>query len=269
MRDRLIGGGILVVLMLGLTLYFQQLGIFFLFLIALIIGLYEFYNILIPKASPVTRIWGITCASLIYASAFLGDESSILGLIFLTVMGTFAWKIVSKEDHVESFKQFSILTTSYVYLALGLSFFPLAAAQENGVYWVLLIYVATWAADSSAYLIGRTWGKTKIAPNLSPGKSLEGTVGSVLGCILAVLLVKFTLLSEIRMVDGLILGFLLAVVGAVGDLMESLIKRAGSVKNSGNIILGHGGVLDRLDSLVVNAPAVYFYLVLVILPRGT
>ena len=134
----------------------------------------------------------------------------------------------------------------------------------NGRDWVLLALFATFATDTAAYFVGRLIGRTKITPAISPGKTLEGSLGGIAAGVAAVLALNWAL--DIGAGAEIIpLAFLLPVVAEIGDLAESLIKRGAGVKDASRVIPGHGGFLDRLDSLLFTIPLVYYYLTWIVL----
>lgn len=140
---------------------------------------------------------------------------------------------------------------------LGLSFAWLALARmrldwEQGQYAVLYALLIVWVADSGAYFAGRQWGTTKLAPAISPGKTWAGLWGGLGACALLALVVGYW--RELGLISLLAVTLAAAVYSVVGDLVESLAKRHAGVKDSGNLIPGHGGVLDRFDSLLAAAP---------------
>jgi phosphatidate cytidylyltransferase len=125
----------------------------------------------------------------------------------------------------------------------------------HGRAWVFFVLVVIMAGDISAYFVGRRFGTKKLAPDISPGKTVEGAVGYVLGSVLAGYLMGISLAMGLSWIELVILSALLSVLGQLGDLFESWIKRAFAVKDSGTLLPGHGGLLDRLDSLIF--PAVF------------
>lgn len=149
-------------------------------------------------------------------------------------------------------------------LYVGLCAGHLAALRElpNGLWWLALALVPTWLADSGAYFVGRRFGKHKLAPVISPGKTWEGYLGGVAAGALAGAALGAA--SPLGMAHGLACGLLVSALGVLGDLAESLFKRQANAKDSGNIIPGHGGVFDRIDSLLWAGVLVYFYWLLVI-----
>jgi phosphatidate cytidylyltransferase len=134
----------------------------------------------------------------------------------------------------------------------------------NGRDWVLLAIFATFATDTAAYFVGRLFGGTKIAPAISPGKTLEGSLGGIAGGIAAVLVLNWALDAGAG-AEIVGLAALLPLVAEIGDLAESVIKRSAGVKDASHAIPGHGGFLDRLDSILFTVPLVYYYLTWLVL----
>jgi phosphatidate cytidylyltransferase len=169
---------------------------------------------------------------------------------------------------------FCLLYTGLAFIAL-----PTLRAQPNGASLVTFLLLVVWFGDTAAYYIGRTWGRHKLAPKLSPGKSWEGAVGSVAGSLAAagILLGLASLqqrsdflatvfqrwdIATLTYPDQewywLVLAVIVNVAGQVGDLAESALKRSANVKDSGNLLPGHGGVLDRIDALLLAAPVLWY-----------
>jgi len=134
----------------------------------------------------------------------------------------------------------------------------LSAVEAFGTTMMLLALV--WTADSAAYFVGRAVGKTPLAPTLSPNKTWEGSFASVPGAVLVAVIFKLSWLTFLSWTDVIALSLIAVAWGQVGDLAESALKRSAGVKDSGSILPGHGGMLDRLDSLIVVVPLYYLYL---------
>ncbi|SFR01668.1 phosphatidate cytidylyltransferase [Desulfoscipio geothermicus DSM 3669] len=155
----------------------------------------------------------------------------------------------------------SVTFLSIMYLGLFLYFF-LLSTLDNGWIWLIVMLVCTWANDTAAYLVGRQWGRRRLAPAVSPGKTVEGAVGGVSGSIMAAFLVTL-FYPALPVGDLLVLGALAGLAAQVGDLVESAIKRQACIKDAGRLIPGHGGILDRFDSMLFTAPLVYYYVGLI------
>ncbi len=131
---------------------------------------------------------------------------------------------------------------------------------NNGGILIISIFTSIWICDSAAYFIGTAIGKHKLFPRVSPNKSWEGAIAGFVFSVLAMIAAQYFVLSFISVKEAVIIGIIVGSIGQLGDLVESLIKRDAGVKDSSSIIPGHGGILDRFDSLLFTAPAVYLYL---------
>jgi phosphatidate cytidylyltransferase len=160
-----------------------------------------------------------------------------------------------------------------IWIVYPLTLIPLLWKQEDGPALLLFLMVCVWAGDIAALYIGRTFGKHKLAPRLSPGKTWEGAIASIIGSILVAALVVY--LSDTLNARGntilhiseplwqsLVLAAIINIAAQLGDLLESAIKRGAGVKDSGTILPGHGGILDRIDALLLAAPVLWFTLLL-------
>ena len=148
-----------------------------------------------------------------------------------------------------------------LYIGVTLSTVVSVRSLPAGEWLALFLAVVTWASDSGAYYAGTLWGKHLLIPSISPKKTVEGVFGGLLLAILAALVAQVWFTSQLSSTDALLLGILITISGLVGDLFESVIKRRQGVKDSGGILPGHGGMLDRLDSLLFTAPTFYYYVI--------
>jgi len=148
-----------------------------------------------------------------------------------------------------------------IYLGFLLRFIYLLRDRPPGFYLLILFLLGTFASDTVAYFVGKLWGERRIFPKISPGKTLEGTLFSPLGGIAGAVFTAF--IFQQPLLPVIPLGFLISIFALVGDLFESIFKREAQQKDSSKLIPGHGGFLDRLDSLLFTAPVVYFYSILV------
>ena len=145
----------------------------------------------------------------------------------------------------------------------GMSFVTPIETFDLGAAMVWVMFIGTWASDSFAYFAGRAFGSHKLAPAISPNKTIEGFLGGLVGTIAAVAGLGYLLSMPLTHMAGL--GAAIAILGTLGDLVESLMKRHTGIKDSGAIIPGHGGIWDRFDSVLFTAPLVYYYTVYVVL----
>lgn len=150
------------------------------------------------------------------------------------------------------------IITAFVYITLLL--LPQWAIMLKGWQWIILLYSTVWAGDSLAFYIGTYFGKRKLCPEVSPNKTIEGAFGSVAGGMFGALFIGSLLLKDTGTNQLLIIGSVIGAVTIVGDLVESMFKRDAGVKDSGSIIPGHGGMLDKIDGSLFAGPALYLLL---------
>jgi len=146
-----------------------------------------------------------------------------------------------------------------LYLGLTLGTLSMTRLLPLGEWLIFFLLLVTWASDTGAYLVGTLYGRHRLAPTISPKKTVEGLVGGLIAAIIAGYAARWWFLPELSGLDCLILATLLTITGLWGDLTESAMKRSVGMKDSGGILPGHGGMLDRLDSLLFTAPVFYYY----------
>jgi phosphatidate cytidylyltransferase len=184
-----------------------------------------------------------------------------LCLVVLVSFGTYC---VAPKKTVEGVAAKIALTAlGVLYVGTFGALIGLLRDRTYGVFWVFALLGMTWLNDTLAYFFGHKFGRHKLAPMISPGKTTEGFVGGYLGTLTGFVLFWKLLPNDVTLVQGLALTLLVGLFGPLGDLCESLIKRSFYVKDSGNIIPGHGGMLDRIDALLFTAPVVYAFAALV------
>ncbi len=231
-------------------------------LMVAIIAMIAFYEILNMAEIPFFSWQGIvgllTMLSQLlpsYILALLPQGIDYMTLYFAGVAALLIIMVFKPEEL--NFESVAVLTLAAVYVGRG--FHLLIETRLLGFLPILYILIMVWGNDTFAYLIGRQIGRTPLAPKVSPNKTIEGSIGGILGaflCSSAVL--YFSNQFGLTILDNLILAIVLGLIGQVGDLVESSIKRHYQVKDSGNIMPGHGGFLDRFDSLLLVLPMFYF-----------
>ena len=208
---------------------------------------------------------GILCITLYYAVMyFVQDTSYSMPLVILMLIALmFVYVFGFSKYHANQ-----VMNTYFalIYAPVMLSFVFLTRQLENGIYLVWMIFISSWISDTCAYLVGVMIGKHKLAPVLSPKKSIEGAVGGVAGAALVGALfgayLDNVLLLENFAVILAIVGGVGSVISQVGDLAASAIKRNHEIKDYGKLIPGHGGIMDRFDSVIFTAPITYFLIIM-------
>jgi phosphatidate cytidylyltransferase len=183
-------------------------------------------------------------------------------LFFVFVLGLTCITLWTKRPLVETLPSAGISSSALLLVAFPLSFaVSLHRVPTYGPRLLLLALAITWAADTTAYFVGRAIGKHPLAPHISPKKTWEGAAGSMAGSLIVAY--GFSYWIKMPLVHLLIMAVLGNIAGQMGDLLESACKRSAGVKDSGGLLPGHGGVLDRIDALILCIPVIWYYLVLV------
>lgn len=185
-------------------------------------------------------------------------------MIIIPVVCLFLVYLVHHEKI--NYEEIFFMTTAIVVLPYAINCITSIYMLENGEYLILIPMIASWASDSLAYFVGKNLGKHKLAPKISPNKTVEGSIGGILGGIIGMLIFGFITNSIIGIPVLLlvIIGGLGSIIGQIGDLCFSMMKRQTGIKDYSNLIPGHGGILDRFDSIIFNAPIALALLKLVI-----
>lgn len=260
--------GIFLVIILGVTMLCGGWVLFGATLLISIIGFNELIRAtnVRPDASKICGVEmvgyiGILAYYIILA--FPQAKPFLMAPILLTIMCMMLVYVLTFPKYHAS--QPMAATFSFIYAPVLLSYIYQTRMMENGIYVVWLVFIASWVCDTAAYFVGVLFGKHKLAPVLSPKKSIEGAVGGVCGAALFGFLYAFVLYKlGVTFVEGDVLRAfpIIAAVGSVlsqiGDLAASGIKRNNDIKDYGKLIPGHGGIMDRFDSVIVTAPLIYY-----------
>lgn len=212
------------------------------------------------KDKALDFIFLISGASLPALSFFFGT-AAFLPALLASVFVLFTWSILKGGDLKEASYLVSFKALGLIYVAIPLSFLIPLRGLGSGQWWILFLLVVIWANDTFAYFTGKNLGRRKLAPAISLGKTIEGAIGGLTGGVIAAFIFDSSLGMGMGMAKVAVLSLLIGVIGIIGDLAESLLKRGAGVKDSGSIIPGHGGVLDRIDSLIFPIPMLYFILI--------
>ena len=195
----------------------------------------------------------------IYLAVLYGPE----GTLALALAGSAIWVLLSTLFRAgpvdDAANTIGRLVLGLVYVPGLIVFIPLVRRLPDGLGWVFLMLVITWLGDSGAYFAGRLFGKHKLYEKISPKKTWEGAIGGALTAVAGAFIVRAVGMSQLTVLDCVLLGVIVDGFGVVGDLTESMLKRSFGVKDSGWIMPGHGGILDRIDALLFTAPVLFLY----------
>ena len=254
MATRIVTGAVLAVLAVVMVVH-GGLVYFFVMLALSLIGLNEFFR-LVKRYRPLPLAGFIAVAVMMYM-AWFRTPFGLLGAIALAVLLVAILGLLIGPKRGVSVRM-AVTLLGILYLGLGFSALLMLRRLDVGAAAVLTVVFGTWAGDTMAYFTGKYFGSTPMAPRLSPKKTWEGFAGGAIGTILLVVFIG--LYTNLGPGDSLLLGAVIAVVGPLGDLFESLVKRDVQSKDSGRGLPGHGGVLDRFDALLWASVAAYFLL---------
>ncbi len=208
--------------------------------------------------------WGMLFGGAVALTVLLVPAPEAALWLSLLVIILFASVLVSQGPLAERLSRISWTLLGGLYIGYLVPQIALLFALPDGRAWVAFVLVVIMAGDSSAYFIGKHFGKRKLAPTLSPNKTVEGAVGYLFGSMVIGVAARSVLALPAGLIEVALLALTLSVLGQIGDLFESLIKRAFTVKDAGELLPGHGGVLDRLDSLIFPVVLATFYLKVVV-----
>jgi phosphatidate cytidylyltransferase len=236
-----------------------------------ILAAYEMFSMLAGAGYRPIRLVGFLLTVAIAVNALATDVRMMPAVLVLgMLLGLFV--AMGRADTEGALVDWALTLASAAYAGGTMHYLIALRWLPDGLLWILLVLVCTWVCDITAFFVGRRWGRVRLAPRLSPGKSVEGAIGGLVGAILAAILLGPALVAGMFQVGlavsgsyGVLrlagLGLVIGVCAIAGDLMESFIKRQCGTKDSGSLIPGHGGVLDRFDSVLLAVVGAYFYVV--------
>jgi len=265
--QRTLTGGILVAAILG-ALWWNFSAFALLFGALAQVGLFEFYRMAVPRERGREYLASMLAGGVLYTGMALSAAGWVdIGLLVLMIpLCAFLLLVELYRNRDQPFAHVGLTFLGLIYIVLPfglLSYLLFLPAGHYNPELVLGIFVFLWVSDTAAYLVGRGIGRTKLFERISPNKTLEGSVGGVLSALVVGYWAMPVWCVSLDAGQWLVVAGLVSVAGIYGDLLESLLKRSFGRKDSGSLLPGHGGVLDRFDSLILSAPLVYAYLRLV------
>lgn len=225
------------------------------------------YEKIIHGRTKVTRRWEFLLTALIIPSITYQRDFSLL-FIIIALLAIFMilcdlFRIRKNQGHPD-IGLIAKYILGMIYIPILMSYFILIRGFAQGSLWIIFILLLAFSGDVAAFYTGKTFGKTKLMPSISPNKTVAGVIGLVSGSVSACLIFGYYFFPNIPIYHVLAMSFLGSIIGQLGDLFESEIKRAGGIKDSGNILPGHGGILDRIDCLLFIVPFIYYYRIYII-----
>jgi len=229
-------------------------------LLATYFGLREFYNLALPEAKRIER-WTGMGLGLILSILISHGNAKIISPFFVLVLLVLSILFMATSKNLSSgISNMGIMFFGVFYIGFLLSHVSLIRNMSDGKQWVLFLIATVWAGDVSAFLAGTLFGRHKLYPKISPNKTYEGLAGAIVGSVIVALSFALLFLSQLEKGLCIFLALGLGFLGQLGDFTESMLKRSARVKDSGSLIPGHGGMLDRLDSFLFSAPFLHYSL---------
>jgi phosphatidate cytidylyltransferase len=287
---RVATAGVLIPFAVGIVLWASTAILALAVALVTLLALFEYFALGEAIGHRAYRFWTATCALMLIfvqwfarvepafglprrmtvhrdTGFFFGISPTVPDIFFLFVLGLAVLTLWTKRPLVEALPAAGVSASGLILIAFPLSYaVSLHAWPLQGPPLLLFAMVIIWVGDTAAYFVGRSFGRYKLAPHLSPNKTWEGTVASFLGSlIVAVVFARFVTAPVPHLLGMAAVG---NVAGQVGDLLESAYKRSAGIKDSGSILPGHGGVLDRIDALILAIPVVWYYWILICAPRS-
>jgi phosphatidate cytidylyltransferase len=230
-------------------------------LAAVVVGQDEFYRMAKARGITPNSVLGVILGAVVILEAYyplyfgVGTFSIAACLVVVMIARLFSPRPVDG-----ALEDISATFTGIVYVAVLFGFQVTIFKGVDGRQWLVFLYFIIWASDIGAYSIGIPFGRHRLYEKVSPKKSIEGLIGALAAAAGMALLCRAWFMPPIGAAEAVVLALVLAAAGTIGDLVESLFKRAAGVKDSGVIIPGHGGILDRMDSMLFAAPVLFYYL---------
>jgi phosphatidate cytidylyltransferase len=256
---RWISGIIMAAGVVLLLLYADVFYIKLLIAVAAAFASWEYLNMAMPTENMATRLFSMLLSGMgVSIFLFTSTDIFVYQFLYLGIFVSFIiqfTKTIPPAEKIHRVAMFA-LGLAYVVILFGL----MGRLLDNTLYqfWLFLVIASTFASDTGGYIFGKNFGKHKLAPKISPGKTIEGVIGGFLFSMIAAFVVRAIFWPEFSPYILAVIAMSITVFGVLGDLCESLIKRGFNVKDSGSLIPGHGGILDRVDGLMFTAPFVYF-----------
>jgi phosphatidate cytidylyltransferase len=262
-QQRIITGLALVALFVVIFLFSPPWLVCVIATLIILLASWEFFEMVLPEQAFGDRLLCLTLASLIPMAALPGRADCLTGSLFVSIFALGVRSLFSGKDLKARFAELELCLFGILYVSFTLSHFVLLRNLEDWKPWIFFILIVTYIGDVAAFFSGTRWGRKNLSPLLSPKKTVEGALGGLLATVLAGFACKLVFFQALTSFQALWVAALLSVSGQLGDLLESLIKRSYGIKDSGRMLPGHGGILDRIDSILLAGPVGYYLAILI------
>ena len=264
LKQRVIFGALGVILAILVLTFCNVVTIGVCVAIISLVGLYEFYSVTgVLKRKCSVVIAGFLFSAVCFAVAIFRCGSLEAFILPAVLVFVFVIMIITVLFHSKnSFSDSALCFLGTVYICLFFMHIILIRQHEFGEILIWMLFISAWSTDTFAYFAGKTMGRHKLCPSISPKKTVEGSLGGIIGCVAVILIYSYACASyidcDVNYMNAIIFAIVASVVSQFGDLAASCIKREHGAKDYGNLIPGHGGILDRFDSTLLIAPLSYY-----------
>ncbi len=250
------------------SIYFGSLPFFFVVLAIVLVGVREFYGIAEQTGYPSYPVLGQVASALLVVSVYVNGlsfgqqaDNQLTSALLALFMILIVMRSLASGPKDTSLSEWSITLMGIFYVAWSLShLIMIRDLRPGGRNITYMLFAMVWAADTMGYIVGMRWGKHKIAEAISPKKTWEGTFGSLFGAfVVAIFFQAICFRKDLSLLQAGGLSILVAILAFASDLGESVLKRGAGLKDSSQLLPGHGGILDRFDSFLITAPFYYYY----------
>lgn len=262
---RLLTAAVVVPVLIVAIRWSNPIAVWTIVYVATFLGLREYYNMTLAHEPVAERASGVVLGMAFAATVywFEGSPHILLAAVAGLTVASFLFYLFRYRDMTTVAGRVAHMITGVLYVGLLLTFVALLKKRgSDGGAWVFITLTCTWFSDTGAYFAGRFIGPAwpaKLYPSVSPKKTVIGGIGGLVGSFIALVIARLWYLPSLTWIDCALVAVPANALGQAGDLCESMLKRSVGVKDSGNLLPGHGGMLDRIDALLFTAPYVYFF----------
>ncbi|MDR3606170.1 MAG: phosphatidate cytidylyltransferase [Oligoflexia bacterium] len=262
LQKRVLTGVVGAAVLVGLILFGGWVGICLLATILSLAMVHEFAGMVFEQQDAQEKRYALLCLAWIVGMANMIFSKSQFELTVFCFLALFGYYLLTAERHNDEtffghFKELMYSLFGVIYLIMMPTYLTDIHASVSGVKWTMLFFFIVWADDVVAYFVGKRFGRHKLYPLISPKKSIEGAEGGLIGGVVITILYKLLIFHELHWLGAFFIPLIVGIASQVGDLCESFLKRAYGKKDSGSILPGHGGFLDRFDGVVFSLPVMY------------
>ena len=261
--------GVLIAIFVAFIIWFGEPWFTIAACMVAAVATFEFYRMVKTEYVQPLSYFGIACSVIFIANAYYiayapSPYPCTFSILFASITVIPLIWVLFRRNKDNSFINWGWTLAGILYIGWLMSFYVLIRSMENGIGWVLLVLSCTALCDVFAYAVGSTVGKHPLAASVSPGKTWEGAAGGLAASIVFALIVSTLFNLPLSYWQMIIAGIIIGIFSQIGDLVESLLKRNMNAKDTGHLLPGHGGILDRIDSHLLIAPVAYYLIVLLI-----